>query len=48
MLQTTTNVYWKGSLAGQTADDWTDLAEMTMSEGDKTLYKPEKIVKINI
>lgn len=48
MLQTTTNVYWNGSLAGQTANDWTDLETMSMFEGDKALYKPEKIVKINV
>lgn len=48
MAQATTHVYWTGSLAGQTADEWTDLAEMAMSEGDKALYKPEKIVKINV
>lgn len=48
VARTTTGVYWIGSLAGQTADEWTDLATMAMSEGDKALYKPEKIVKINV
>ena len=47
-VQTAAHVYWKGSLAKQTVDDWTDLAATQASTEDTALYDPEKIVRINV
>ena len=47
MVQTAAHVYWKGSLAKQTMNDWTDL-NATLSAEDIALYDPQKIVKINV
>ena len=48
MLQTQKHVFWKGTLAGETSENWKNLIDLSASEEDKNRYDPEKIVKINV